>query len=127
MPSKYVPKVCKNCGGPKHFGGGRQLCDECSAHCGEHVRFTTACKACQTRQSVRSTRMKEYGLTLAEVIVLEQIGECQVCGSTYKLCVDHCHDTGRVRGILCWHCNVALGNVRDNPDTLRKLADYLEV
>lgn len=41
--------------------------------------------------------------------------------------VDHCHDTGAVRGILCHYCNVAAGNARDSADVLRGLADYLEM
>lgn len=40
--------------------------------------------------------------------------------------IDHDHATGKVRGLVCTNCNVALGMIRDNPDTARKLADYLE-
>ena len=38
---------------------------------------------------------------------------------------DHCHNTGKVRGILCAHCNHVLGRAFDNPATLRNAADYL--
>lgn len=40
--------------------------------------------------------------------------------------VDHDHVTARVRGFLCHHCNITLGHVKDNPTTLRRLAEYLE-
>lgn len=39
--------------------------------------------------------------------------------------IDHCHTTGKVRGILCSGCNLAIGHAKDNPDRLRKLAEYL--
>jgi hypothetical protein len=39
--------------------------------------------------------------------------------------VDHCHSTGRVRGILCGNCNTALGMVKDNPETLLAAVTYL--
>ena len=44
----------------------------------------------------------------------------------YSLCVDHCHTTDKPRGLLCKPCNLALGNADDNPDTLRRLAQYAE-
>ena len=51
---------------------------------------------------------------------------CEACGKREKLCVDHNHDTGLIRGTLCHGCNVALGFVRENPETLRALARYIE-
>ncbi len=44
----------------------------------------------------------------------------------YSLCVDHCHTTDKPRGLLCKPCNFALGHADDNPDTLRRLAQYAE-
>ena len=74
---------------------------------------------------------KNYGITIMqyEAMFIDQRHRCCGCGSLgdwYKLGVDHDHATGRVRGLLCSHCNTALGLVRDNPQTLRSLADYLE-
>ena len=63
-------------------------------------------------------------------------GLCDVCqlpetnkdrtGKTRFLNVDHCHATGKIRGVLCSVCNMAIGNANDDPKRLRKLADYLE-
>lgn len=42
-----------------------------------------------------------------------------------NLDVDHCHDSGKVRGVLCNPCNVILGHARDRPDLLESAAKYL--
>ena len=73
-----------------------------------------------------------YGIGMDDydAMMERQGGKC-VCGSTIgrpnatALHVDHCHDTGHVRGLLCNKCNRALGLVGD-PELLRGLADYLE-
>ena len=59
-------------------------------------------------------------------------GKCEICGieavaeGRKRLCVDHCHKTEKFRGLLCGNCNLAIGNMRDNPFLLRAAADYLE-
>lgn len=70
--------------------------------------------------------MRWYGLTLDEVIALEAIKHCENCGSTKRLCVDHCHETGRVRGMLCDLCNKALGAARDDIEILEGLITWLK-
>jgi hypothetical protein len=77
---------------------------------------------------------KTYGLTLEayDAILAAQGGRCPGCGTAInrtlqgRLAVDHDHATGQIRGLLCSGCNLAVGNARDNPSTLRNLADYLE-
>jgi hypothetical protein len=66
----------------------------------------------------------------------EQDNKCFLCGSegflmdknkhVEKLAVDHCHETGKVRKLLCHNCNRALGLFKDNHDVIRKAADYVE-
>lgn len=51
---------------------------------------------------------------------------CEVCGIKAPLKLDHCHTRKLFRGWLCNGCNAALGFVKDDPATLRKLAEYLE-
>ena len=54
-----------------------------------------------------------------------QGGRCAACGQDEPKHVDHDHETGRVRGMLCFLCNQALGNVRDDVTRLQALIDYL--
>ncbi len=92
-----------------------------------------------TRQPQKKTTARErylrsrYGIEAAEYDrrLAEQGGACAGCGYVppsggRRLAVDHDHVTGVVRGLLCWRCNTVLGWARDNPRTLRRLADYLE-
>ena len=51
---------------------------------------------------------------------------CEACGAPGPLNMDHDHETGKGRGWLCHHCNLALGHVKDSPQRLRQLAKYLE-
>jgi hypothetical protein len=72
---------------------------------------------------------RNYGITLVEKELIRkyQNYRCAVCKGVLKIAnVDHCHATGLTRGLLCWHCNNALGKFRDNPTMLRAAAQYLE-
>lgn len=70
----------------------------------------------------------EYGITEDEynAFVAKAEGKC-VCGNDLvRPHLDHCHETGVVRGLLCQPCNMALGLLRDDPARLRRLASYVE-
>lgn len=86
-------------------------------------------------EAFRSIKLKyRYGITLDDYkqMLSGQDGRCAICGSRETksqhkyLYVDHCHKTGKVRGLLCYHCNSTLGYMRDNPETLRSAIAYLE-
>jgi hypothetical protein len=71
-----------------------------------------------------------YRLTEDEyaIILAHQRGACAGCGrppGPIRLAVDHCHKTGRIRGLLCWLCNRALGILRDNAKAAANLGEYL--
>lgn len=82
----------------------------------------------------RIQRFNQYGITESEYtdMLNSQKGCCAICGcsdtSDPKIfpVIDHCHDTGTVRGLLCMSCNQGLGKFKDNPDLLRIAAEYLE-
>ncbi|MEU0395239.1 endonuclease domain-containing protein [Streptomyces sp. NPDC006208] len=56
----------------------------------------------------------------------ERRGVCGICFSAPAEHVDHCPETGRVRGVLCFSCNAALGHFKDRPDVTRRTAAYVE-
>lgn len=92
-------------------------------------------KTVWTKEQYRKYRLAAYGLTPENYdSLLKAQGEvCAICGGTNKpgkdgglLHIDHDHSTGKVRGLLCGQCNRGLGHFKDNPDSLRKAALYLE-
>lgn len=76
----------------------------------------------------RKSRLKQkYGITLEqyEAMAAEQNDLCAICGRNEPLRVDHDHETGEVRALLCHGCNVTLGLMQEDPDRLLAAAAYL--
>lgn len=84
-----------------------------------------------TAKHNRAKRAKIYGLTVEQLGALEvsQDNRCAICRDLplegFSLCVDHCHITGHVRGLLCIRCNRAIGLLRDDPRLLASAIVYL--
>jgi hypothetical protein len=76
--------------------------------------------------------LKKYSLTIEnlEEMKIKQNNKCAICGEEFKksknIHVDHCHITGKVRGLLCNKCNTGLGFLHDNIDVLKNAINYLE-
>lgn len=80
---------------------------------------------------------RKYGITYETYLLMldNQDCKCKICSSEgfvmakhhrLKLVVDHCHDTGKVRGLLCHNCNRALGLLKDSTESLEKALEYLK-
>lgn len=71
---------------------------------------------------------RTYGEDGVKVAERRENGEgCDVCGRvTIRMAIDHCHSTGKVRGLLCKDCNLTLGIVEESTDRLRGLIAYIE-
>ena len=65
-----------------------------------------------------------YGLTLIEYREFIK-RPCSICGGTNRVVPDHCHKSDKLRGPLCWQCNIGLGMFKDDVDLLKKAAKYL--
>lgn len=128
-------KNCEGCGNEFEVVKGR----------GHNNRIT--CYACTNNDKKLSYRnkhlKKKYGITQFQYSQMfkDQDSKCKICeeemnflnGSPMKgeerngrdCCVDHCHTTGEVRGLLCFHCNTALGHLFDNIHLLERIREYL--
>ena len=104
--------------------------------------YSYECKECtvervkKNHNPSRSRRLhlkRKYGLTFAEFdkMLTEQNNSCAICkssvagGKSNRFMVDHDHETGRVRGLLCKSCNIALGEAKDDLTTLKNMINYL--
>lgn len=81
-------------------------------------------KLCYRRAFIK----KKYGLTIEQLEEMEkeQGGKCKCCHEVKRLVVDHCHTTGKIRGLLCSTCNTGLGHFRDDIEKLKLGIKYLE-
>lgn len=136
-------RTCRTCGVTKpgdefswtRHGKPRRDCKRCSS--AKSIVWRDA-----NREKVLNAHfLRTYGITLDEYnkLLAEQGGVCAICGRgpevsptkrgqgrSGRLVVDHCHETGRIRGLLCTWCNKALGNLEDDPARFRAALRYLE-
>lgn len=133
-------KMCSKCGIQKHKTdfykdsrskqGLQSMCKECFKKWQQSdIGKKTARKAHLTQQ---------YNITLQEydVMLKEQNNCCAICGTDVENCdkgsgnhlaVDHCHTTGKVRGLLCASCNILLGKAKDSVPILQSAISYLKM
>ena len=118
---KPISKFDKN---PTGSHGVRGTCRECR---------------CGNRERTRRHNIKaKYGITLNDFMKMyeNQDGRCAICNKEIEVYatrdrmtdianIDHCHETGKIRSLLCNHCNTGLGKFMDDPDLLIKAAEYL--
>lgn len=86
------------------------------------------------RNACTKSRLKlQFGMTQEDYdkLLIKQGGVCAICKgpqnikNRYNLCVDHCHETKAVRGLLCNDCNIGLGMFKDNKNNLLSAVKYL--
>ena len=131
MNSKHCP-TCNKTKDINEFGKSKNTKD----------KYTYQCKECQNiyqrqrneihpldKEYASNYRLKRtYGITLEDKnrMVREQDNKCAICGiQSDSLAVDHNHNTGKIRELLCNGCNSGLGHFRENTITLKKAIEYL--
>ena len=141
LDSKRKVRICLACGDEwQHFGssgtrsrfctncaGKWRACSQCAAVLGEGEFYESnpLCKPCSREYN----RSYLYGLAPGayDSMYAAQGGACAICGdSSSKLVVDHDHDTGDIRGLLCGLCNSGLGYFKDNVSSLMGAIKYLD-
>lgn len=125
-------RTCSTCG---EFKTSEHFYLEKDVRCVGGIAMRSTCKPCTEFRKYKTFIKKFYGITYEqyEELLAQQNFGCAICGSSVsnnkrtsgKLFVDHCHTTGKVRGLLCSRCNHALGQFDDNVELLTKAVSYL--
>ncbi len=119
-------KTCSRCGETKELSRFSKRSDRPSG-------VQSKCKDCE--RVVRAKYYKphevarrKFKLTEDQYNDLMKHENCQICNvELTKKCIDHCHTTNKVRGVLCNNCNTALGLVGDNAQILQSMVEYLQL
>ena len=100
----------------------------------EKVEISTRRWQDKNRDKMKNSRLKRlYGITLDQrrQKLEDQVGRCPLClrhqdELSRPLMVDHCHKTGKIRDLLCFSCNAALGSLRDDLATALRVVEYIQ-
>ena len=123
--------VCQSCGVDKPRKEFRKFTNAGrNKNCSGIYRTCKPCHNDKNRDYKRRWDLKnKYGITLEEYNEMAKDG-CDICGKTSEenkscLIVDHDHETGKLRGVLCTVCNTGLGKLGDNVEGLTRALEYL--
>ena len=120
-------RVCRFCGQEKELNAFPKN--------GKYFRYD--CLTCANKRRAKRPfkypssqyyRKSKYGLSeeAYQDMIRRQQGACACCHEVKRLVIDHDHDTGKIRGLLCSTCNTGLGHFSDSLDKLQKAIVYLE-
>lgn len=124
---------CKKCHNARSNASRRKRVEELGGYAALHDPVKRRQSEAKYRQKNperfrAAQRRFKYGITADEYAEMVEAskGLCAICRKPMKRpCIDHCHETGKVRGLLCHNCNVGIGNLRDDPDIMRAAIRYL--
>ena len=110
----------------KHYPDS--LCKSCKAT--KNKTWAKANQKKMNRYNIKAKLKSRYGMAIQEydAMIIAQNNLCAICNQSQtrrNLSVDHCHQTNRVRALLCDRCNLALGMVNDDLDIVERIKQYL--
>ena len=121
---------CRAIQSRRYYEANKEKCNETSIKGYRDVCDTQEYKVARRKAYMKRT----YGITPEDYDsrFIEQGGRCGICGKhqialSRSLVVDHCHHTGKIRGLLCHVCNVGIGALGDSADLLKNALRYLEI
>jgi Recombination endonuclease VII len=116
-----MTKKCRTCSQEKSL-------TSFGKHKDRKLGLADSCKACRNEKAI----LDRHGLTKSEkeAMLIAQSYRCAICDChqseiKHILSVDHCHKTGKIRGLLCPECNLGIGKFQDNVKFLKAAAQYL--
>jgi len=115
--------------GKSHY---RRICNSCRRSNSQKRYKENPAVRKRMKHTAKAWRAKKtYGISLEryEELVNHKDSVCKICNknqSNSTLNLDHCHITGRIRGVLCWDCNTALGKFKDDINLLTQAIKYLQ-
>ena len=130
LESTTIRGVCVRCNKNKQRKAGKNLKDGTD-------RYKPICSPChislyrsdegrkRDKENRKNYRFSVYNITEEQYLdmLCQQGNKCAICtvsfGGSLKDFIDHCHETGKVRGILCFRCNTALGKMGDTYDSVK--------
>jgi len=131
-------KICSTCKTTKGLSEFNKNCHSLDGH-------YSICRECTKKKANLRYQHKDkfqytkrmYGIDKEGILSLlhNQNNKCLLCDTEFEVysrdtkrqfTVDHCHVTGRVRGLLCHHCNIGLGMFKDNEETMLKAIAYIK-
>ena len=124
------PRVCSSCEKEKPSS---EFYLEKDKRALNGITQRSTCKPCTENRKYKRFIEKTYNFTFADYqnMLEQQHYKCAICESkisssrTSRLFIDHCHTSGKVRGLLCSSCNHGLGLFKDSPKLLKKAINYL--
>lgn len=138
----YSVKECTECGTVKiltAFQKNKRIKSGYGSKCKDCVNkykreYLSSNPEKKTKGLRNAATLSKYGISKSTYYeIMNQAGDtCPTCKNKFTVekrrckCLDHCHNTGKIRGVICNMCNTALGRVEDNTDTLTNLINWIK-